>query len=156
MRLYRLAPLALALAPLLAACGPAVRVDTPDGFATLADQTEYVYRATNADGVVIAVRKEVNKPTGNLAFWADIVDRKLRLRGYATDGAPSDVRTRSGHAGREMHYTADSNGRPYRFWTAVFVTESDIFIVEVAGDKDRFKAKLEGAIEKAIASIRIG
>ena len=48
------------------ACGPSVSLQTPPGFAVLPKQTEYLYRAASADGVVLAVRVEDNKPTGNL------------------------------------------------------------------------------------------
>jgi hypothetical protein len=140
----------------LAACTPSARLQAPDGFATLTDQTEYVYRATSAGGVVLGVRKEPNKPSGNLAFWADIVDRQLRRSGYTADGEASPVHTRAGLVGREMRYTHESNGRPYRFWTAVFVTESTIYIVEAGGDRDRVKPTIAEGIEKAIGSLTLG
>lgn len=58
--------LLLAASALATACGPSVSLQTPPGFAVLPKQTEYLYRAASADGVVLAVRVEDNKPTGNL------------------------------------------------------------------------------------------
>ena len=148
-RLALLLPLTL----LFAACAPRATLSTPAGFAVLEDQREYVYRATSADGVVIAIRAEPNKPTGNLDFWADVVDRKLLNSRYVADGKKSEVKSRAGLPGRQMKYTRDDNGRVYRYWTAVFVTEDRVWVVEAAGDQDRFKGKIEGEIQRAIESI---
>lgn len=147
----------LRLAPLLfvacAACGPKASVQTPAGFAVLDDQKEYVYRAASADGVVLAVRAEKNEPQGNLDFWADVLDRHLRRGGYAADGTAVEVRTATGLTGRQARYTRNENGRKYRFWLAVFVTEKRVWIVEAGGDEERFKDRVQDGIQKAIQSL---
>lgn len=139
-----------------AACGPSVSLHTPPGFAVLEEQKEYVYRATSAEGVVIGVRAEKNEPKGNLDFWAEALDRQLRRGGYVPDGAAAEVRSAGGLVGRELRYTRQQNGRPYRFWIAVFVTENRVWVVEAGGDADRFKEKQEKGIKKAIESISVG
>jgi hypothetical protein len=139
-----------------AACAPSVTMATPAGFAVLQGQQEYVYRATSAEGVVLGVRAEKNEPQGNLDFWADALDQKLRHVGYVADGAPADVRTRTGLAGREAKYTREENGRKYRFWIAVFVTDTRVWVVEAGGDADRFKEKAQLAVQKAIESLGVG
>jgi len=58
--------LLLTASALATGCGPSVTLQTPPGFAVLPEQTECLYRAASADGVVLAIRAEDNKPTGNL------------------------------------------------------------------------------------------
>jgi hypothetical protein len=148
----------LAVSVSAAACGPRVALQTPAGFAVLDDQKEYVYRATSAEGVVIAVRAEDNKPRGNIDFWADALDRTLRRGGYVPEGkgAQAPVRSPGGITGREMKYTREENGRKYRFWVAVFVTENKVWVVEAGGDHERFEGKIQDGIQKAIESVVFG
>jgi hypothetical protein len=147
-------------APLLlvacAACAPHVTLLTPPGFAVLKDQEEYVYRAATASGVVFAVRAEKNEPRGNLDFWAEALDHQLRRVGYTPDGPPATVNTAGGLAGREVKYTRLENGRKYRFWLAVFVTENRVWVVEAGGDEERVKGTVPEGIQKAIESITAG
>lgn len=147
---------ALVAAAACAACGPSVSLRTPPGFAVLDDQKEYVYRASSADGVVIGVRAEKNDPQGNLDFWSEVLNQKLRQMGYAPEGAAAEVRTAGGLAGREMKFTAKRAGRPHRFWIAVFVTEGRVWVVEAGGDADRFTEKHQKAVERAIQSMVTG
>lgn len=145
--------LSLALVAGAVACGPSVNVATPPGFAVLDKQQEYVYRAMSADNVVLGVRAEKNDPAGPLEFWADALDRKLRGAGYSPDGEASAVRSASGLNGRLYKYTRDHNGRAHRFWVAVFVTESRVWVVEAGGDAERLKDKKADGIKKAIESM---
>ena len=148
--------LAVLLAGTLAAgCGPGAHLETPPGFATLEKQKEYVYRSTSAAGVVIAIRREKNAPFGNLEFWADAVDRQLQISRYLPDGMAGDGRAVSGQPGRQLRYTREDNGRTYRFWVGVFVTEKNVWLDEEGGDKDRIKEGIKTAVGKAKESISI-
>jgi hypothetical protein len=137
------------------ACGPKVDISTPPGFAVLDKQEEYVYRATSAEGVVLAVRGEKNDPAGNLEFWADAVTQKLLTAGYALDGEPREVRTRRGFVGRQVRLSRESQRRPQRLWITVFVTQKHVFVVEAGGDAERFKERAEAAVQKAIESVGV-
>jgi hypothetical protein len=147
-------------APLLlvvcAACGPRVTVQTPPGFAVRKDQEECVYRAATADGVAFAVRAEKNEPHGNLDFWSKTLDNQLRRIGYTPEGPAADVRTAGGLTGRELKYTRVEGGRKYRFWLAVFVTESRVWVVETGGDEERFNGAVPAGVQKAIESLGVG
>ncbi len=147
-------------APLLlvacAACAPRASLQPPPGFAVLKDQEEYVYRAATADGVAIAVRAEKNEPRGNLDFWFKALDNQLRRVGYVPEAAPAEVRTTSGLSGREHRYVRLENGRKYRFWLAVFVTDNRVWVVEAGGDEARVDGAMPDAIQKAIESLGIG
>lgn len=138
-----------------AACVPSVTVSTPSGFAVLDDQKEYVYRATSAVGVVLAVRAEKNEPRGNRDFWAAALDRKLRRGGYVPDGPQTEVRTSTGLVGRSLRYTRDESGRKSRFWIAVFVTHDRVWVVEAGGDVERFDEPTQNGIQKAIEALRV-
>ena len=159
MKTFRLPSLALlgalALSLSTAACTTSTSLQTPPGFAVLEDQKEYAYRATSAEGVVIAVRSEANKPSGNLDFWADAVDRDLRNRGYSLDAEPTAVRSASGVAGRQARYLTDDQGHKYRFVTAVFVTKGRVWVVEAGGEEARVGKKTLDAIQKAIESLSV-
>ncbi|MEP7124107.1 MAG: hypothetical protein ABJE95_24480 [Byssovorax sp.] len=148
--------LLFAASALATACGPTVTLQTPPGFAVLPKQTEYIYRAASADGVVLAVRVEQNKPTGNLDFWAEVLDTQLRQGGYKPDGKPEDVKSATGIPGKRLKYTRQNQGRTYRYWVSVYVTETHVYCVEAGGDEDRFKGKALETIQKASDSATFG
>jgi hypothetical protein len=146
--------LLLCVASLAGAAGCArVGVSTPGGFAELDAGDTFRYRASNSDGVVIAVRREKNDPKGDLAFWSGAVDAQLRRAGYqATEG--HDVEAR-GLKGKQIRYTITRAGREHAYWINVFVTERSVVTVEAGGDKELF-AREEDAIKRTIASLEIG
>lgn len=154
MKIQRLAFLLLPLWSL--ACGPSATVRTPEGFAQLDGGDDYAYRATSAQGVVIAVRTVDNDPHGNLAFWSDLLDRDLRQRGYAKDGERREVKTREGLVGRQLRYAIDKDGRPHRFWLSVFVTPSVVVTVEAGGDEAFFDADAERLVDDAVSTLDVG
>lgn len=129
-------------------CGPGFALKTPDGFVELEDQEEYAYRATTAQGVVMSVRVEPNRPKGNLSFWTDAIDLKLRNIGYTAVEA-REVKTKSGATGKQLRYTRTIYDRPHIFWLTVFVTNADVFVIETGGDERDF-SKAKDEIGKAI------
>ena len=143
--------LLVALAASLAAigCGPGFTLNTPDGFVKLDDQKEYEYRATTAQGVVMGVRVAPNRPQGNLSFWTDAIDIKLRNIGYEAVEA-REIKTKSGALGKQLRYKRSIYDRPHIFWLTVFVTDADVFVLETGGDErefDKAKDELGKAIE---------
>jgi hypothetical protein len=134
-------------------------IDTTDGFAQLDDdprarrRTGYTYRATNAEGVVLAVRRERNAPRGDLRFWSGAVDAHLRRAGYQAASA-IELESQDGVSGRQIRYTVDRGGRPHVFWATVFVTPEAVVTVEVGGDAEWFERQVE-AVEVAIESVEL-
>lgn len=144
---------ALALSLTLAACGSTARVATPAGFAKVDADDDYAYRATTAHGVVIATRTNPNKLQGNLDFWKESVDLRLRDSGYVLDDkGERDVTTSSGLKGKQLRYTTTKNGREHAYWVTVFVTKKRVVVVEAGGDKTPF-AKAQGAVDAAISTL---
>lgn len=134
-------------------CTHGARLSTPNGFATLDDGNGYSYRATNAKGVVLATRTEPNDVKANTEFWADTLDAKLRDKGYRPDGTEHrNVKTSKGLSGTQLRYLTSKDGREHRYWVTVFATNKKVFVVEAAGDKDRFDKSLP-AVEGAITSL---
>jgi hypothetical protein len=133
-------------------CGPGFLLKTPEGFVELEDQEEYAYRATSAQGVVLAVRAQPNRPKGNLGFWTDAIDIKLRNIGYTAVEA-KDIKTKSGASGKQLRYTRLIYDSPHVFWMTVFVTPNEVFVVETGGDERNFE-KSKAAVTAAIESFQ--
>lgn len=140
--------LGLATSAFALGCGHGFGLKTPEGFVELEDQKEYEYRSTTAQGVVLGVRVEPNRPKGNLGFWADAIDLKLRAIGYTAVEA-ADVKTKSGAKGKQLRYTRSIYERPHVYWFTVFVTEGDVYILEAGGDEREF-TKVKDEVAKAI------
>jgi hypothetical protein len=136
-----------------ASCGRGFVIVTPSGFAELEEQHDYAYRATNAEGVVVSVRREDNRPYGDLSFWSGALDAHLRRGGYVADKAV-DVQSANGVAGRQIRYHTQREGRDFVFWVSVFVTDGEVVVVEAGGDRAHFN-KLEAAVTSSLASLEI-
>ena len=152
MPLIRRLPLLLALSLLAPACA-SFHVNTPNGFAELEDDDRYDYRATNADGVVIAVRVVRNEPRASLEFWGRVVDERLRRQGYVPEGNPEPVRSANGLAGVMFRYGATVGGREHRYQVAVFVQNKKVFVLEAGGDREVFDPA-GPAVARAMRSFR--
>jgi hypothetical protein len=153
MTSLRRLPLILALSLLAPACA-SFHLNTPNGFAQLEDDERYDYRATNADGVVIAVRVERNEPLANLEFWGRVVDERLRRQGYVPDGNPEPVQSANGIPGVLFHYGATIGGREHRYQVAVFVRARKVFVVEAGGDREVFDPAA-AAVARSLRSFRM-
>ena len=152
MTTLRRLPLLLALSLLAPACA-SFHVNTPDGFAELADDARYDYRATNADGVVIAVRALRNDPEASLGFWGRVVDERLRRQGYVPEGDPAPVQSANGVPGVMFRYGATVGGRAHRYQVAVFVRGKKVFVLEAGGDQEVFDPAAP-AVARAFRSFR--
>lgn len=152
MTLTRRLPLLLALSLLAPACA-SFHVNTPNGFAELEDDERYDYRATNADGVVIAVRVVRNEPRASLEFWGRVVDERLRRQGYVPEGNPEPVRSANGLPGVMFRYAATVGGREHRYHVAVFVQNRKVFVLEAGGDREVFDPAAP-AVARALRSFR--
>lgn len=136
-----------------AGCAPALHIATPPGFAEIAEHDGYRYRASNAEGVVLAVRREKNDPAADLSFWSGAVDARLRRAGY--NALEARAVEAHGLKGRQIRYAIVREGREHAYWVSVFVTRDAVVTVEAGGDKELF-AHQEPAIEQAIASLDLG
>ncbi len=152
MTTLRRLPLLLALSLLAPACA-SFHVNTPSGFAELEDDSRYDYRATNADGVVIAVRVMRNEPEANLEFWGRVIDERLHRQGYTPEGNPEPVQSANGVPGVMFRYGATVGGRAHRYQVAVFVRGKKVFVMEAGGDREVFDPA-SPAVTRAFRSFR--
>jgi hypothetical protein len=144
------------LACLLAtsACGRPFDVHTPRGFVELEHQTpSYDYRATTADGVVLAVRAVDAVDREDLSFWSNAVTLQMRdASGYALLGS-KDVRSADGTPGRELFFGHDEKGTPYLYRVALFTAQERVFVLEAGGSRDAVERSAPH-IDSQIATFR--
>lgn len=152
MKLSHKLGLVFSILALSAGCSRGFSIQTPEGFAEL-DDGDYAYRATSAEGVVIAVRREDNDPQGNLAFWSAAVDYELRRKGYSAVSSKS-VKSASGVSGKQIRYGITREGRPNVLWATVYVTSGNVTVVEAGGDSAHFEG-VESEVEAAISEIDV-
>ncbi len=140
MRRTLLLPLCLLL---LTACGHSFQAATPPGFIELENQDDYGYawRATTADGVVLAVREIDNDPKGPIEFWTRAIENSMRQRGgYALLGQ-GDVKNAQGLTGKQLRFGHDEASKPHLYTVTVFVTDSHIYVLEAGGTKEQMQAQ---------------
>jgi hypothetical protein len=142
--------LALTCAAALLGCGRPFVPATPPGFVDLGDRYgNREYRATTADGVVVGVRAFDNDPRGDLAFWSQIIEKRLRESGgYALLGK-SDVKCRSGLPGVQLRFGHDEGKQSHLYLLAIFVDEDHVFLVEAGGakpDVERHHPQIDWAV----------
>ncbi len=134
-------------------------IDTPAAMVELNESaySNYEYRATTPDGVVLGVRIERmregsgNTPVGELEFWSESTQLRLRtLGGYALLDE-SEVVSANGVDGVQLRFGRDQDDSPYAYWVTLFVTAKFIHIIEAGGRRDLFEASQED-IESAIRS----
>jgi len=132
--------LSLLAAAALCGCGASFKQPTPGGFVELEDQEHYDYRATTADGLVIAVRELDHEPKGEVTFWVDAISNHMRQRGGYALLTRKNVRTRSGAEGVQLRFGHDQGSRPYLYVVTVFVTDDHIYLLEAGGSAEQMKA----------------
>jgi hypothetical protein len=119
------------------ACGQSFEAKTPAGFVEL-DETDpaYAYRATTADGLVVAVREIDHEPQGELSFWSRAVENEMRQRGGYALLAQRDVKTRDGLTGKELRFGHDEGNVPHQYNVTLFVTDAKLYVLEAGGTKE--------------------
>lgn len=155
MRTVQLIPALLLAATLVGACGRPFDVKTTSRFVELdEDNAVYDYRATTADGVVVGIRAVEIDPDrgGNLAFWVEAIEQRMRrIGGYALLGK-SDVRAGS-LRGKEIRFGRDEGERPYRYSVSLFLDDDYLYVVEAGGAQEVFDRR-QRDLTKLIGSLR--
>jgi hypothetical protein len=132
-------------------CGRPFDIKTPKGFVELEHQEpNYDYRATTADGVVVAVRAIDTDGKGDLDFWTHAVTLRIRdVGGYALL-AVADVASADGTKGKTLRFGHDENGRAYGYAVTLFWTLSRLLTIEAGGTSEqmgRFSATLDWQVK---------
>lgn len=146
---------------LLSACGAPFEISTPSGMIELeeASWSDYDWRATTPDGIVLAVRsipqgdgREV--PQGSLEFWVEALTLRMRAGGGYALLSTEDAQSADGTPGTTLHFGRDQGGDTFAYDVTVFVTERWIHVVEAGGRSDRMDAYAT-ALEQAVAGYRV-
>ncbi|MBI4702597.1 MAG: serine/threonine protein kinase [Deltaproteobacteria bacterium] len=129
---------ALCAAGLAAGCGPSFAAVTPPGFVELeqGDYSPYDYRATTADGLVLAVREIEHDPKGEIGFWTRAIENRMRQRGGYALIETRDVKSADGLAGKQLRFGHDEGQKPHLYYVTVFVTDATIYLLEAGGTKE--------------------
>lgn len=149
----RFSPLLLLL--LAVGCGGGLRVETPAGFVELEEEdSRYHYRATTADGLVLAAREIPHEPKGSLEFWTKATENKLRDRGGYSLLEKKPAKTSGGLEGTTLRFGHDEGRTPHLYQVSLFVTEKAIVVFEVGGRKELVEAS-EKEIAAALGSLQL-
>lgn len=153
-----LVSLVLALGAALSGCGHHFELHAPARFVELDPDVQarmgFAYRATSANGAVIAVREVDNDRHAGADFWVEAVRNRVRRAGGYALLSESDVRSADGTPGHQMRFGRDEQQRPYDYWITLFVTNDRIFVVEAGGRREHFETE-RASIEEAIGALRL-
>lgn len=141
----------LVIALSIAGCHASFVPAKPSGFVELENQTAYDWRATTADGLVIAVREIDHDPPGATEFWTRAIENVMRQRGGYALVAEKDVKTVDGLVGKQLRFGHDEGSKPHLYYVTVIVTQSKIYLLEAGGTKEqieRYSAQLDWSVEK--------
>ncbi len=142
----------------LAGCGHHFELHSPADFVELDPDRQarmgFAYRATSADGAVLAVREVDNDRHASREFWVEAVRNRVRRSGGYALLSESAVRSADGSEGHQMRFGRDESQRPYDYWVTLFVTHDHVFVVEAGGRREHFEQE-RADIEAAIASFRL-
>ena len=134
-RLRRLGGSTLLIALLLGGCHASFVTAAPKGFVELEESGAYDFRATTADGVVIAVRELDNDPAAELGFWTRAVENAMRQRGGYALLETRDLTTAGGLPARQLRFGHDEVNRPHLYYATLVVAGSALYLLEAGGSK---------------------
>ena len=123
-------------------CSVPFHATAPAGFVVLQDQERhgYDFRATDPDGLVLAVRSIDNDPRGDQQFWSQAIANRLRDMGGYHLLERRDVKAKSGHAGVQFRFGHDEGRTPHLYTLTLFVTPERLFVLEAGGEKKLFES----------------
>ena len=142
-------PAALAIAG--SACQPLIQ--TPPQFLELQPAgRDFDYRATSADGVVLAARvlDFEEERGGGLAFWVQAVKLQLARTGEYASLGERKVTTRDGVHGMQLRFGRDERKTPYQYWITVLIASDKLVVIEAGGPEaklTRYEPRITAAIE---------
>jgi len=142
---------------LTAACAPSFQTTTPPGFVELDrddDDPAYDYRATTADGLVLAVREIDHEPKGELSFWVRAIENEMRNRGGYALLESKGVQTSQGLNGQQLRFGHDEGSEPHLYYLTVFVTDEHIYLLEAGGTKKLVEAH-QAQIDTAVRTFGV-
>ncbi|MCG5052971.1 MAG: hypothetical protein KA712_08420 [Myxococcales bacterium] len=148
---------ALVLALLAVGCAPKLRIKTAPTFADVTKLAggDYLYRATSADGVVVAVRREPREPgDASEAFWTEALQTHFRQHGGYALIEKKQVRLGGSGLGPLLRFGRDQAGAPYLYELGLVLTKDWIYLCEVGGRQATVEQHRK-AIDSMLASVSL-
>ncbi|MCP4639605.1 MAG: DUF4349 domain-containing protein [bacterium] len=136
-------------APRLASSRRGIRFDLPKGFAQYL-RTEWLTRATSADGVLVKVERHDNVEGADLEFWTTLTKRSLAALHTVAVGDVADTTLARGDKARVVEGTKAIGGTEFSYIVALAAYKDTVFSYEAWGPSDRFgsvKEAIEGSIQ---------
>jgi hypothetical protein len=129
------------------------KLEPPTGFAQVDDDDDGA-RMKAGDDVGLNLRVFDNVDGGTLEFWAEDLVKKLGRRGYALVGQTA-VKSKNGVVGTrfDFDYTAPGTTEKKFYSASLFVSDSSVVVVQLAGDEARRAAwapKLDGIAAQTV------
>jgi hypothetical protein len=113
--------------------------------------SSYVYRALNADAVVLGVREVVEEKEASLGFWTQAVKNRLQAsHAYAILGEES-LQVASGETATLIRLGREDAGVQYDYWVTLVDAGSMLYVIEAGGRHEHF-SKVEDALRTSIQS----
>jgi hypothetical protein len=123
---------------------------TPPAFVELDDKSDlYRYRATTAEGVVLAVRVIDNDVEGDRAFWEKAIENRMHAAGGYALLDRHEVACAGDHKGTQFRFGHDEGREPFLYLMTVFVLKKRVFVLEAGGKRaeiERFEPPIQWAI----------
>lgn len=131
-----------------------ISVQAPSGYASTEYPGRYEFKAVSTDGNAFTLTEVRNqdKKNGTLAYWAEAMKKQLTLsRGYELK-EEGEFRCGQG-PGRWQQYAYKFKGTDYLYLVGVVVDGSSIYVMESAGETERFTNDLP-AVKKAFETLK--
>ncbi len=149
--------LLLALALLTSACHD-FEIETPHGFVEL-ENPAYEYQATDAAGVVVAIREFEAHDAGRV-FWESAVAGQMQRLGAYELKEQKDVRSRDGTQGTLLSFVRTQEGKAHTYTVAIFLKEDPflvfernrLFVVECGGEEAAYRAQ-QAVLEQSLTTL---
>jgi hypothetical protein len=123
------------IAAIVCGCHASFATSAPQGSIELDESSHYDFRATSADGLVLAVREIDNEPMAGLDFWARAVENAMRQRGGYALLQARDTTIAGGVRARQLRFGHDEANRPHLYYVTLAVTGSTIYLLEAGGSR---------------------
>jgi hypothetical protein len=129
------------------------KLEPPTGFAQVDDDVDGA-RMKAGDDVGLNLRVFDNVDGGTLTFWSEDLVKKLGKRGYSLVGQ-NPIKSKNGVQGTrfDFDYTAPGSATKKFYSASLFVSDSSVVVVQLAGDDARrssWAPKFDGIAAKTV------
>ncbi len=136
----------------LVGCARGYDMNRPPSFRAYEEDAHV--KMITADGVMLKVREVENYPKASLSFWSDALTQHLEHQGFAVLGEKKCFKSQSGLEGCTVRFLSPRGAEDWVVSETVFVSGDTIYLVEAAGEFERFSA-VEKELDGALATFRL-